>query len=131
MGSAMTVGQLTTPRFPTTCPFTIQRCTGRSKATAMCALSVVSARCGMASPHLAFDIRLVKASLSGCACESQLIRPYLISIPLLPRWFQVCLICRSEEYTHSLPPLQVTVARGGKSQRPAEIEYALVRGKLT
>src|SRR5438552_12007202 len=77
----MTVGQLTTPRLPTSWPFTNQRWTGWSYAIAMCARLSVSARCGMASPHFALDIRLVNASLSNWACESQLIRPYLMSTP--------------------------------------------------
>src|SRR5258708_7586675 len=75
----MTVGQLTTPRLPTSWPFTNQRWTEWSYGIAMCARLSVSARCGIASPHFALDMRLVNASLSNWACESQLIRPYLMS----------------------------------------------------
>src|SRR5713226_1348076 len=49
----------------------------------MCALSVVSITCGICSPHLALDIWLVKALQSNCACESLLMRPYLMFIAAL------------------------------------------------
>src|SRR5918996_3963048 len=83
-GSFITVGQFTTPRSPTTLSYTNQRCTGLSKATAICALSVVSRSSGILSPNFALDIRLVQLSLCSCACESQLINPYLIFMALYP-----------------------------------------------
>src|SRR5882724_734770 len=81
-GSFITVGQFTTPRSPTTLSYTNQRCTGFSKATAICALSVVSRSSGIFSPNFAFDMRLVQLSLCSWACESQLISPYLIFMAL-------------------------------------------------
>src|SRR5262245_55246134 len=51
---------------------------------AMCVLSDVSRSCGIASPNFAFDIRSVQLSLCNCACESQLMRPYLIFMLVPP-----------------------------------------------